>query len=122
MRAVVSPRSAQRAVLRAGAMLAISLAAPAWRAEAGSTYYVGPSGTNDPSSGRGSSPDTPWRTINFGVQQVPDDDSTIVVLDGVYRNPAVDLGRVFSTHLTLKAARPYRAILINTGGQPAIFS
>lgn len=83
----------------------------------GAVFYVGPTGTDDLSSGRGTTPGNPWRTINFGVANVPDNDATLMVLDGTYTNPEVSLSRAFTTRLTLKAQNPYRAILTNTGGK-----
>ena len=83
-----------------------------------STFYVGLGGTDDTALGRGASPENPWRTIGFAVQYVPDADATVLVLDGVYLNPEIYLGRVFATRLTIRARTPYRAILMNTGGKP----
>ena len=82
----------------------------------GAVYYVGPSGVDDTSTGRGTTPSNPWRTIGFGVSSAPDNNATLLVMDGTYTNPAVDLSRAFATSLTIKAQNPYKAILTNTGG------
>ncbi len=110
-------------LIRAGWLAGVVAAAWLAGAElalAGSTYYVGPSGVDDLAAGRGQSLENPWRTIGFAVQQVPDNGSTVEVLDGTYLNPEVSLSRAFLTSLTLRSRTPYRAILTNTGGKPVL--
>ncbi len=94
----------------------VSNAAPVPAPTPGAVFYIGPIGVDDLSPGRGTTPGNPWRTIGFGVLNVPDNDTTLLVLDGTYTNPSVNLSRVFTTSLAIKAQNPYRAILTNAGG------
>lgn len=71
------------------------------------TWYVGPKG-ND-ASGDGSR-ETPWLTIRTATNRVPDDGSTIVLLDGLYEGTQ-SIGRHFQKRCTVRAENPYRARL-----------
>jgi hypothetical protein len=89
---------------------------------AGSVYYVGPFGVDDTAQGRGLSAANPWATIDYAVKNVPDDNSTIMVLDGTYEETHINLSRTFTTGLTIKAQNDFQAVLTNTSGKPIIRS
>ena len=70
---------------------------------ANTTFYVSTNG-NDSNTGSSSSP---WRTITHAVGQVPDNDSVIIVKEGVY-NECVSISRRFASSLLIQAEHPYR--------------
>ncbi len=74
---------------------------------AGSTWYLSPSGSD--STGVGSR-EKPWRTIRFATGKVPDDGSTIILLDGLYEG-AESVTRQFTNTCTVRAENPCRARL-----------
>lgn len=67
-------------------------------------YYVATNGNN---SNKGTI-NSPWRTIAHAIEQVPDQDSIIVVRNGVY-NECVTITRRFQSSLYLKAENQYQA-------------
>ncbi|MCP4538175.1 MAG: hypothetical protein GY832_13625 [Chloroflexi bacterium] len=70
------------------------------------TYYVSPSG-NDSNNG---SIDSPWRTIAYAVEQVPDNHCTIIAKNGVY-NECAEIARAFASSLLIKTENPYKVRL-----------
>ncbi len=84
-------------------VILLLIAAPA----AAGTFYISPSGSDE--SGVGSR-QQPWRTIIEAVRNVPDNGSTIVLLDGLYEGfqPA---DRQFTKTCMVRAEHPYRVRL-----------
>jgi hypothetical protein len=74
---------------------------------AASTWYLSPGGSD--SAGIGSR-QKPWRTIRFATSNVPDDGSTIDLLDGLYEG-AESVARQFTKTCTVRAENPCRARL-----------
>jgi hypothetical protein len=74
---------------------------------AASTWYLSPSGSD--SAGVGSR-EKPWRTIRFATGNVPDDGSTIILLDGLYEG-AESISRRFTKPCLVRAENPCRARL-----------
>jgi hypothetical protein len=74
---------------------------------AASTWYLSPSGSD--SMGVGSR-EKPWRTIRFATGEVPDDGSTIILLDGLYQG-AESISRQFTKPCLVRAENPCRARL-----------
>jgi len=70
------------------------------------TYYLAPNG-NDAAGG---TRQRPWKTIGHAASKVPDDGSTIVLLDGLYEG-GQSVGRQFTRTCTIRAENPYRARL-----------
>jgi hypothetical protein len=75
------------------------------------SFYLSPSGSD--STGTGSR-QTPWRTLQHATSRIPDDGSTLVLLDGRYEESQA-VARQFRNICTVKAEHPYRARL---GGGP----
>jgi hypothetical protein len=73
------------------------------------TYYVSTTGSD--SSGDGSLMN-PWQTLNHACLTIPDDGSTVLVMDGTY-NGRVQLHRRFVNHTFFKAMNLYKAVLVN---------
>ncbi len=76
----------------------------------GCQRYVAADGSD---SGTGSAQD-PWATITHAADKVPDDDCTVWIADGVYREE-VDIDRRFGTSLTVAATRRHGPILEGPG-------
>ncbi|MCP4021227.1 MAG: hypothetical protein GY729_05250 [Desulfobacteraceae bacterium] len=74
------------------------------------TYHVSTSGSD--LTGNGSS-GNPWATITHALDNVPDDNSTILVKPGTY-NGRVRLRGTFDNHATVKSETPYLARLRHT--------
>jgi hypothetical protein len=77
------------------------------------TYYLSHVG-ND-ASGNGSR-QNPWKTIRTATDNLPDDGSTIVLLNGTYEGTQ-SIGRQFSKTCTIRSESPYRAVLQGTTDQ-----
>lgn len=75
----------------------------------GGVYYVAPEGSD--AAGDGSA-ERPWATLTHAAANIPDDGSTVIVRDGVYRG-RVRLSRRFSRRAVFRAEHPYRARLEN---------
>jgi hypothetical protein len=88
-------------------LLSFSYFDPSTVAAQGSTYYVATGGSN--LSGDGSLAN-PWATITYALDQVPDNNSTILVRPGTY-NGDVSLDRAFNQGVTIRAEVPYQARL-----------
>jgi hypothetical protein len=58
--------------------------------------------------------DQPWATIEFAVNQVPDNSCTIWVKEEVYAGET-EIERRFQTPTTIKAQHPYRVVLHHNG-------
>lgn len=76
----------------------------------GGVYYVAPEGSD--AAGDGSA-ERPWATLTHAAANIPDDGSTVIVRDGVYRG-RVRLSRRFSRRAVFRAEHPYRARLENS--------
>lgn len=90
--------------------LLILLFAAFGSAQSGGTYFVAETGSDTTGSG---STQAPWATISHAVSSVPDD-SLVLVQPGTY-NGRVRLDTVFTTGITVRSLRPFRARLRNTG-------
>ncbi len=75
----------------------------------GGVYYVAPDGSDVAGDG---SAERPWATLTHAAASIPDDGSTVIVRDGVYRG-RVRLSRRFSRRAVFRAEHPYRARLEN---------
>jgi Putative Ig domain len=73
------------------------------------TYYVSITGSD--ANGDGSLMN-PWQTLNHACLTIPDDGSTVLVMDGTY-NGRVQLHRRFVNHTFFKAMNLYKAVLVN---------
>ncbi len=73
-------------------------------------YYVSVTGT--PQKGDGSIRN-PWASLTEAILRIPDDGSTVFVLDGTYEG-VVALNRRFTHPTTFKARNAYRAVLVNS--------
>lgn len=76
----------------------------------GGIYYVAPDGSDtagDGSAGR------PWASLAHAAASIPDDGSTVLVRDGVYKG-RVRLSRRFTRRAVFRAEHPYRARLENS--------
>lgn len=73
------------------------------------TYYVSITGSDTTGDG---SLGNPWATLNHACLTIPDDGSTVLVMDGTY-NGRVQLHRRFTNHTTFAAMNLYKAILVN---------
>ncbi len=80
------------------------------------TYYVSTTGSD--TNGDGSLMN-PWQTLNHACLTIPDDGSTVLVMDGTY-NGRVQLHRRFTNHTTFKAMNSYLAVLQHTTQQVLI--
>lgn len=78
---------------------------------AGGTYCLSPAG----SDGGDGSAARPWLTLAHAAGRIPDNGSTVLLLDGTYTGLQT-IARHFKTPATFRAARPYRAVLRNPGG------
>lgn len=76
----------------------------------GGIYYVAPDGSDIAGDGSAA---RPWATLTHAAARIPDDGSTVVVRDGVYRG-RVRLSRRFSRRAVFRAEHPYRARLENS--------
>jgi len=85
---------------------------PAGDTEA-STFYLSPSGSDTTGIG---TRQKPWKTISRAISKVPDDGSTIVLLDGLYEG-AESVSRHFTKFCTIRAENAYRARLRSPAGQ-----
>lgn len=77
----------------------------------GQTFYLSPEGSD---AGDGSLA-RPWRTLAHAASRIPDNGSTVLLLDGVYEGLQA-IARHFRTPATFRAAHPYRAVLRNPSG------
>ncbi|HSE40304.1 MAG TPA: putative Ig domain-containing protein [Acidobacteriota bacterium] len=77
------------------------------------TYYVATNGVDTPGGGTLANP---WATLSYACTNIPDDGSTVLVLDGTY-NGRVRLNRRFTNHTTFKSMNAYRAVLQHTTEQ-----
>ncbi len=77
------------------------------------TYYLSSNGNDW--SGDGSCKN-PWKTIRTATEKVPDDGSTIVMLDGTYEGTQ-SIGRQFSKTCTIRAENLYCVALQGTTDQ-----
>jgi len=75
----------------------------------GGTYWVAADGSD--STGDGSAA-RPWATLTYAAARIPDDGSTVVVRNGVYRG-LVRISRRFRLRAVFRAENPYRARLEN---------
>ena len=71
------------------------------------TFYLAPGGSD--SAGNGSR-QKPWRTMEYATGKVPDDGSTVVLLDGQY-DGSQSVSRQFRKSCTVRAEHAYRARL-----------
>ncbi len=85
---------------------------------AAGTWYLSPFGSD--STGDGSRA-MPWKTIGYAAERVPDDGSTIVLLDGLYEQPQ-SLGRQFRRPCVIRAEHPYHARLRSPAGRNRLLS
>ena len=72
-----------------------------------------PSGSDSHGDG---SRERPWKTIGYAAGKIPDDGSTIVLLDGLYEQPQ-SVGRQFHRPCVIRAENPYRARLRSPAGR-----
>jgi len=72
---------------------------------AANTFYVGPRGSDRTGDG---SPNRPWATIRHATDTVPDDGSTILLMDGLYMGTQ-SVNRHFRKQCVVRAMNPYRA-------------
>jgi hypothetical protein len=93
-------------IFRRVLILALAGAACAWSG----IYYVAPEGSD--AAGDGSAA-RPWATLAHAAASIPDDGSTVLVRDGVYRG-RVRLSRRFSRRAVFRAEHAYRARLENS--------
>ena len=77
------------------------------------TYYVATNGNDSPGGGTLANP---WQTLTYACTSIPDDGSTVLVMNGTY-NGRVRLNRRFTNHTTFKAMNPYLAVLQHTTEQ-----
>lgn len=82
------------------------------------TYYVATNGNDTTGNG---SLGNPWATLGRAVVAVPDDGSSVLVMDGTY-NGRVRLDRRFTNHTTFQAANPYKAVLVNSANNDHLIS
>jgi len=90
--------------------LTILLLTAGLSAQAQGTYWVAADGSD--ATGDGSEA-KPWATISYAAEHIPDNGSTVLVRDGVYRG-RVRLNRRFSQRATFRAQNPCRAQLVHT--------
>lgn len=76
----------------------------------GGIYYVAPGGSD--AAGDGSAA-RPWATLTHAAATIPDDGSTVIVRDGIYKG-RVRLSRRFARRAVFRAEHPYRARLENS--------
>ncbi len=76
---------------------------------AGGVYYVAPEGSDVAGDGSAA---RPWASLSHAAASIPDDGSTVLVRDGVYRG-RVRLSRRFSRRAVFRAEHLYRARLEN---------
>lgn len=81
------------------------------------TYYLAPTGDDagDGSKGR------PWKTLRHATSEVPDDGSTIMLLDGLYSD-SHSVSRLFDKRCTVRAEHAYRARLRSPDNSNRAFS
>jgi hypothetical protein len=91
--------------------LALALVLGGGTALAG-TYHVATTGSDLTGDG---SAIKPWATIAAALKNVPDDGSTILVKDGVYKGQTL-IARAFKKPVTVQAEYAYRVRLTNPGG------
>jgi hypothetical protein len=75
------------------------------------TYHLSPSG----SDGGDGSAARPWLTLAHAAARIPDNGSTVLLLDGTYTG-LQSISRHFKVPAVFRAARPYRAVLRNPAG------
>ncbi len=75
------------------------------------TFYLSPGGSDTGGTGARQSP---WKTLQHATGKMPDDGSTLVLLDGLY-DGSQSVARQFNKTCTVKARRAYQARL---GGGP----
>lgn len=103
-----------RLIVLAASVLALVVAAPC---AAQSTFYVAPNGADAPGNG-GSG--TPWATIEYALQQVPDA-NTILVRPGTYSGRIRVRGN-FAQGVIVRSEVPYRALLRHNATVLTIFN
>jgi hypothetical protein len=77
------------------------------------TFYLSPAGSD---TGGNGSRQRPWKTIALAAGKIPDDGSSIVLLDGLYEG-AQSVDRQFKRPCVIRAENPYRARLRSPAGQ-----
>ena len=95
-----------------GLVLGLGLIGWASDSWAASTWYLSPSGSDSHGDG---SRERPWKTIGYASGKIPDDGSTIVLLDGLYEQPQ-SVGRQFNRPCAIRAENPCRARLRSPAG------
>ena len=85
---------------------------------AAGTWYLSPTGSD--SNGDGSR-GRPWKTIGYAADTIPDDGSTIALLDGLYEPPQ-SVGRQFHGPCLIRAENPYHARLRSPAGRNRLLS
>lgn len=81
------------------------------------TYYVATGG----SSGGDGSMGNPWDTVTTACTNVPDDGSTVLVMDGTY-DGRIRCNRRFTNHTVFKSQNDYRAVLVNSSSTEQILT
>jgi hypothetical protein len=71
------------------------------------TFYLSPGGSDTSGTGTRQSP---WKTIQHATAKMPDDGSTLVLLDGLY-DGSQEVARQFNTRCTVKAQHSYQSRL-----------
>ncbi|MHC4405242.1 MAG: hypothetical protein ACYTG0_36815 [Planctomycetota bacterium] len=84
----------------------------------GGTYHLSPTG--DDARGDGSR-QRPWKTLRHATSRLPDDGSTILLLDGLYVG-SQSISRRFTRQCTVRAEHPYRATLRSSDRSNRVFS
>lgn len=85
---------------------------------AAGTYYLSPTGSDTAGAG---TRQKPWKSLQQATVKMPDDGSTLVLLDGLYEG-GQSVGRQFSKLCKIKAENSYRARLTGAKGQNRVLS
>lgn len=91
----------------------LAVAAPVYAG----TYYVATSG----STGGDGSMGNPWDTVSTACSNVPDDGSTVLVMDGTY-DGRIRCNRRFTNHTVFMSQNPYKAVLVNSSSTEQILT
>lgn len=81
------------------------------------TYYVSTTGT----AGGDGSLGNPWQTLSQACTNVPDDGSTVLVMDGTY-DGRIRCNRRFVNHTFFQSQNPYNAVLVNSSASEQIIT
>jgi len=80
------------------------------------TFFVSTTGSDTTGTG---SLANPWATLSHAATSIPDDGSTVLVMDGTY-NGRVRLNRRFVNHTIFRSQNPYKARLVNSSSSDQI--